>query len=155
MTILTHASDWEDTVRSYMEDNPNTCAINTTGDGCSDLSSTRIVNMLAYWKRLKPLMIQYNLVLVFFSQFWPEDSPSNKIERNWAYEAKKLINLTISDKAEGDDACPLKLTGVDEAVVFAKDQELFGNAMTQIKAAGRQTLGDWHSPQLHSCAYRE
>ena len=91
--IVSHTSDWVTTIEQYMTRNPKCFAINTTGDGCADLTSSRIVNMLVWFRKVEPLIKKYNWLFLCFSQYWPEDSPSNPIERQWAFICRSLCNL--------------------------------------------------------------
>jgi hypothetical protein len=129
VSIATHVVDWVKTFTAYMglqQGSPHpTVAVSTTGDGCQDLTSSRIVNMLLWWLAIRPLMVTYNLVYAIFGQFWPDDSPSNDIERKWAWISKELCNLTLLDHLPEDGKCPNKMSGLSDEQVWEKDKQIF------------------------------
>ena len=93
VNIVTHASDYARVLDVMLAEYPAIFAICLCGDGCTDLNGTRIVNMMAWWQFLRPLVIKYNLVSLTQSQYAAEDSPQNKIEHAWNFASKLLTGL--------------------------------------------------------------
>jgi hypothetical protein len=133
VSIVTHVSDWERMMQSYFTSHRRAYAVNTCGDGCQDLTSSRVPNMICHFDaflRLRKLFPRF--VYAQFGQFAPDDSPLNKIERMWATESKKLKGLYLSPCAEGDSSTP-SLLRISEEEKRVKFFSILNKAMASIK----------------------
>ena len=123
VTIATHAADWLRTVASYLKTRPETFAVNTSGDGCSDLACSRLPNMICYFDALVELQKTYpRLAYAQFGQYAPDDSPCNPIERMWAtargdrkQEAPRAVVLCLCGRGLGPSLADIRaVSGAEE-----------------------------------------
>lgn len=106
--------------------------VNTCGDGCQDLTCSRIPNMICYFDKVVELTREFNQTVYYhFGQYAPNDSPSNQIERTWASESKKLAGLHCSAFAEGDKVPPAQLK-ISKEETTKKEHMVLNSAMSKI-----------------------
>ena len=133
VTIATHVSDWERMVQAYLTSHPRAFAVDTCGDGCQDLTCSRVPNMICHFDAFLKLTKEFPRVFFAqFGQYAPDDSPMNAIERMWAAESKKLRGLLLSAFADGDSVPP-SLLRVSPEEKKKKYVEVLEKAMSSVK----------------------
>ena len=75
---------------------------------------TRVVNIIAWFKALRPLTTEFDIAIITIGQLWPHDSPMNLIEHMWNFGSKKLSHTVIPAFDEGDDVIPSRVTGISD-----------------------------------------